>query len=579
MASPPPNPNEGSEGPERSEEPSGERAAAPQKTYVAPPASQLPTKLQYVQVGASGPSGSIKQCFRTVKAARRVPTLPRKPRPEEPGGSGGAGPSGAAPAPPAQPERRTRRDRSKRHACATCDKRFSSPGKLSQHVLSHTGELPFSCDSCDKKFNSKFKLVRHNLIHSEARAFACMVCGKTFNRKDHLTNHQRVHDPVKKLYTCERPECRKSYTSLLSYRKHAALHSAEEGDLQCKICDEYFTTRQDIVYHLKVHTGSRSVKNETDKKFTCDYCERRFFTAKDVRRHLVVHTGRRDFICQHCPQKFGRKDHLVRHVKNAHPEEPWKAAAVGTSRDPPLETISFEEKYVTYKIDEDLASTSEEPWKSAVAGPSGNPSVETFEEKYVGFKIEEDDLGSASEGPTRVPSSDIIVEMPTDMPDLNIKVEPLDTVKLEQPSSPSGLLEFPVMYMVPPYSQTPSDLSYLTTHPLSDPLEVHLLDSANVQSLLLDPGEGPSGLQSQIMGLLEESPIGEEARPPPQPQRLPAMIALEGGTLLQYVLERCVTFHAILYYNREHNPYAKNEANQKFCWKIITSDLSKYLKA
>ncbi|KAJ2941322.1 hypothetical protein O0L34_g3521 [Tuta absoluta] len=385
MASPPPNPNEGSEGPEHSEEPSGERAAAPQKTYVAPPASQLPTKLQYVQVGASGPSGSIKQCFRTVKAARRVPTLPRKPRPEEPGGSGGAGPSGAAPAPPPEPERRTRRDRSKRHACTTCDKRFSSPGKLSQHVLSHT--------------------------------------------------------------------------------------------------------------------------------------------AKDVRRHLVVHTGRRDFLCPHCPQRFGRKDHLVRHVKNAHPEEPWKAAAVGTSRDPPLETTSFEEKYVTYKIEgEDLASTSKEPWKSAVASTSRNPSMETtsFEEKYVGFKIEEDDLGSASEGPTRVPSSDIIVEMPTDMPDLNIKVEPLETVKLEQPSSPSGLLEFPVMYMVPPYSQSPSDLSYLSTHPLSDPLEVHLLDSANVQSLLLDPGEGPSGLQNQIMGLLEESPIGAEPRPPPQPQRLPA---------------------------------------------------------
>ncbi|KAL0861561.1 hypothetical protein ABMA27_009067 [Loxostege sticticalis] len=501
MATPPPNPKEGEEGgSEFAEESAGERAPAPQKTFIAPPASQLPTKLQYVALGAAGPSGGIKQCFRTVKAARRVPTLPRRPKE-------GEGPAGApgAPGPSAEPERRTRRDRSKRHVCTTCEKRFSSPGKLNQHVLSHTGELPFSCELCDKRFNSKFKLVRHSLIHSEARAFTCNVCGKSFNRKDHLTNHVRVHNPVKKLYTCERPDCRKSYTSLLSYRKHAALHSAEEGNLQCKICDEIFTTRQDIVYHLKVHTGSRTVKNETDKKFTCDYCDRRFFTAKDVRRHLVVHTGRRDFLCPYCPQKFGRKDHLVRHVKNAHPDESWRSAAVGTSRDPVPEATSFEETYTEFKIE----GTEYTIWTSPPVVEPASPSETT------------------SEGPTRVPSSDIIVEIPSD---LDIKMEPLELdledpldIKIEQPESPA---DYPVVYMVaPPYSQSPSDLPYLTTQPLSD---AHLLHpgSHHVESLLIDPGEGPSGLSSQMLrGLLEESEsayAADEGRQQQQQQRLPA---------------------------------------------------------
>ncbi|XP_063833465.1 zinc finger protein 628-like [Ostrinia nubilalis] len=485
MASPPPNPREGEEGgSDFAEESAGERAPAPQKTFIAPPASQLPSKLQYVALGAPGPSGGIKQCFRTVKAARRVPTLPRRPKEGE----------GSDPA-PAEPERRVRRDRGKRHVCTTCDKRFSSPGKLSQHVLSHTGELPFSCELCDKRFNSKFKLVRHNLIHSEARAFTCNVCGKSFNRKDHLTNHVRVHNPVKKLYTCERPGCRKSYTSLLSYRKHAALHSAEEGNLQCKICDETFTNRQDIVYHLKVHTGSRTVKNETDKKFTCNFCDRRFFTAKDVRRHLVVHTGRRDFLCPYCPQKFGRKDHLVRHVKNAHPDESWRSAAVGTSREPVPEATSFEETYTEFNTDYAI-------WTSPPVVNPTSPSEST------------------SEGPTRVPSSDIIVEMPAD---LDIKIEPLDIeledpldIKMEQPESPRCELvpvDYPVVYM---------DLPYLSTEPLTDAQLLHP-GSHHVESLLMDPGEGPSGLSSQMLrGLLEESEpayAGDETR---QQQRLPA---------------------------------------------------------
>lgn len=309
-----------------------------------------------------------------------------------------------------------------------------------------------------------------------------------------------MHNPVKKLFTCDRPDCRKSYTSLLSYKKHAALHSAEEGNLQCEICDETFATRQEIVYHLKVHTGSRTVKNEMDKKFTCDYCDRRFFTAKDVRRHLVVHTGRRDFLCPYCPQKFGRKDHLVRHVKNAHPEESWRSAAVGTSSEPMPEAPAPEE---TFPDPFAIEGTSFELWKP-----------ETCEE-------------STSEGGrTRVPSSDIIVEMPSDH---DIKVEPLEVkledrieIKLEEPRSPACELlpDYPVVYMVsPPFSETPTDLPFMSASSLDEPLG-GMMDP---QSLLLDPGEGPSGLSSQILrDLLEqqgESSYSEEGR---APQRLPA---------------------------------------------------------
>ena len=56
-----------------------------------------------------------------------------------------------------------------------------------------------------------------------------------------------------------------------------------------------------------------------------------FFTKKDVRRHLVVHTKDRDFMCHYCPQRFGRRDHLVRHLRKAHARE--SGDAVGSSHD------------------------------------------------------------------------------------------------------------------------------------------------------------------------------------------------------------------------------------------------------
>ncbi|GFY71842.1 zinc finger protein PLAGL1 [Trichonephila inaurata madagascariensis] len=177
---------------------------------------------------------------------------------------------------------------------------------------------------CPGTFSSRFKLLRHILIHSGERRFQCTNCGRRFHRKDHLKNHLQVHNPNKVLHSCDL--CPKSYSSLLSYRKHIALHAAEAGDLVCKLCGKMLEDREGIMHHLKVHTGSRTLRGPSERKFPCDRCDRAFFTKKDVKRHLVVHTGERDFVCQFCPQRFGRKDHLVRHTKKSH---------IGNSNSPP----------------------------------------------------------------------------------------------------------------------------------------------------------------------------------------------------------------------------------------------------
>ncbi|XP_072378330.1 uncharacterized protein [Diabrotica undecimpunctata] len=209
-----------------------------------------------------------------------------------------------------------------------CNKICSSSEKLEKHEQTHTGSSPYKCEHCKKVFSSKFKLVRHALIHSDRKPFSCTVCDRTFHRKDHLKNHIKVHSPQKDIHICD--SCKKQYTSLLSYRKHLALHAAEEGNLTCQICNDTFDSKEKILYHLKIHAGSRTVKNPNDKKFKCDQCDSKFFTRKDVRRHSVVHTGKRDFLCQYCPQRFGRKDHLVRHIKKSHNDK-YKAEETITS--------------------------------------------------------------------------------------------------------------------------------------------------------------------------------------------------------------------------------------------------------
>ncbi|XP_069463726.1 zinc finger protein PLAGL1 isoform X1 [Ambystoma mexicanum] len=206
------------------------------------------------------------------------------------------------------------------YPCHFCDKVFCTSEKLTFHTYSHTGERPCRCShqGCTKAFISKYKLIRHMATHSTQQSHACSYCDKTFHRKDHLKNHLQTHDPNKMAFKCE--ECGKKYNTKLGYKRHLALHAATSGDLTCRVCTQEFENTVILLDHLKSHAGKPSVGIK-EKKHKCDHCEHHFYTRKDVRRHMVVHTGCKDFLCQFCDQRFGRKDHLTRHTKKTHSQE------------------------------------------------------------------------------------------------------------------------------------------------------------------------------------------------------------------------------------------------------------------
>ncbi|KFP03986.1 Zinc finger protein PLAGL2, partial [Calypte anna] len=204
--------------------------------------------------------------------------------------------------------------------CDTSEPSCPAGEKLRTQPLPHNEQRPYSCPQlhCGKAFASKYKLYRHMATHSAQKPHQCVYCHKMFHRKDHLRNHLQTHDPHKEALHC--PDCGKNYNTKLGFRRHLAMHAAASGDLGCKVCLQTFESTQVLLEHLKTHSR-RASGGTKEKKHPCDHCDRRFYTRKDVRRHLVVHTGRKDFLCQYCAQRFGRKDHLTRHVKKSHSQE------------------------------------------------------------------------------------------------------------------------------------------------------------------------------------------------------------------------------------------------------------------
>jgi transcription elongation factor Elf1 len=57
------------------------------------------------------------------------------------------------------------------YTCSMCDKSFSRPSHLQEHVLTHTGEKPYSCDICGKRFNKKGNMKTHQIVHSQFKAW------------------------------------------------------------------------------------------------------------------------------------------------------------------------------------------------------------------------------------------------------------------------------------------------------------------------------------------------------------------------------------------------------------------------
>uniref|UniRef100_A0A182Q1H5 Protein krueppel n=1 Tax=Anopheles farauti TaxID=69004 RepID=A0A182Q1H5_9DIPT len=77
----------------------------------------------------------------------------------------------------------------------------------------------------------------------------------------------------------------------------------------CDVCQKTFGRKEHLVQHLKSHIGLRP--------FKCDDpgCNKSFSRKEHLLRHTVSHTGQKMFSCDKCHKLFSRKDNLNKHRK------------------------------------------------------------------------------------------------------------------------------------------------------------------------------------------------------------------------------------------------------------------------
>ena len=134
----------------------------------------------------------------------------------------------------------------KKYACTICDRAFTQPGNLNEHIKTHTGEKPHVCHLCGKAFIQKGNLKEHMITHTGERPHVCHECGEAFTAKSRLKEHMIIH-------TGERPNV-------------------------CNLCEQAFIQKSNLTVHMITHTGERPYK--------CIMCPQAFTQSGNLTKHM-----------------------------------------------------------------------------------------------------------------------------------------------------------------------------------------------------------------------------------------------------------------------------------------------------
>ncbi|XP_014669079.1 PREDICTED: zinc finger protein 226-like [Priapulus caudatus] len=145
----------------------------------------------------------------------------------------------------------------KPHRCNNCGISYKHANHLSNHMKTHTQDLPYKCHICGLGFVVNFKYQRHmQKFHSgetmHDRPFKCDVCGSGFKQRNHLVQHNRTH-------TGEKP-------------------------YKCGVCGTAFALLGNLNYHMRIHGNL--------KPYNCDVCCQSFRSSTHLKHHFSrIHKG------------------------------------------------------------------------------------------------------------------------------------------------------------------------------------------------------------------------------------------------------------------------------------------------
>lgn len=160
------------------------------------------------------------------------------------------------------------------------------------------------CGLCGIIFKDEFTQMKHNKdVHGEESPFRCNQCPAVFSTKCDLLRHMKIHD-----FKCS--VCFHRFESQSELITHSIESHQEDSLLRCKYCPLKFKRRSQLTVHIFEHTGK--------VKYQCESCHIPLWSRKHQIEHMRIHTGEKPFTCEVCQKKFRFKRVLIKHIRVVH---------------------------------------------------------------------------------------------------------------------------------------------------------------------------------------------------------------------------------------------------------------------
>ncbi|XP_011880586.1 PREDICTED: zinc finger protein 91-like [Vollenhovia emeryi] len=193
------------------------------------------------------------------------------------------------------------------HECVTCKKRYSTKKSLLRHQLLHE-EPNFECDICNVKFYRKDKLKAHYDKCSEKnpdQVRKCNICGDSFENNEILREHRAKHVTEGILTEEDLRDIEPKSEEKKPGEKIGRKRRTDIVGLECTECNKRYTSRKGLLRHIQVHEG---------KKYLCDICPKKFYRREHLKIHVAKHNMVKPYKCTRCTKRFIKEEQLNNHL-------------------------------------------------------------------------------------------------------------------------------------------------------------------------------------------------------------------------------------------------------------------------
>ncbi|KAG5362359.1 Transcription factor IIIA [Yarrowia sp. C11] len=211
------------------------------------------------------------------------------------------------------PKEKTTVKRALAHVCPEegCDKAYSRPSLLKQHLRSHYNERCFVCtyEGCGKGFFRRSHLKAHTNSHTVAKRYHCSFCAKGFNTRQHLLRHEVTHKSIKH---CPHTDCTKQCRTEVQLLEHCvADHATWKYQCSYPDCGRALGSERQLQYHWERD------HNQTPQ-FKCPHEDCGEISSQWIKLQKHVSKAHNMWLCHHCDTMFDDMTSMYDHEKSVH---------------------------------------------------------------------------------------------------------------------------------------------------------------------------------------------------------------------------------------------------------------------